>query len=82
MYEKAKYVCFIYMQPQKVRFKYVQTNMKQVSYMYKDLYHYILKCPKDFYRLDFNIFLRKLVFLSIWHASNFKHHIQHYRSLL
>ena len=32
MYEKAKFVYFIYMQPQKVKFKYVQINMKQVSY--------------------------------------------------
>ena len=31
MYEKAKCVCFIYMQPQKVKFKYVQINMKHVS---------------------------------------------------
>ena len=35
MHEKAKCVCFIYMQPKKVKFKYVQINMKQVSY--KDL---------------------------------------------
>ena len=33
MREKAKFVCFIYMQPQKVKFKSVQINMKQVSYM-------------------------------------------------
>ena len=32
MYEKAKFVCFIYMHPQKVKFKSVQTNMKQISY--------------------------------------------------
>ena len=31
MHEKAS-VCFIYMQPYKVKFKYDQTNMKQVSY--------------------------------------------------
>ena len=35
MHEKAKSVCFIYKQPQKVKFKFVQINMKQVSY-YKD----------------------------------------------
>ena len=29
---KAKYVCFIDMQQQKVKFKIVQINMKQVSY--------------------------------------------------
>ena len=34
MHEKTKYVCFIYMQPQKVKFKFVQINMKQVSYLY------------------------------------------------
>ena len=32
MHEKAKSVCFNYMQPQKVKFKFVQINMKQVSY--------------------------------------------------
>ena len=32
MYEKAKFVCFIYMPLQKVKFKSVQINMKQVSY--------------------------------------------------
>ena len=32
MHEKAKYVCFISMQSQKVKFKFVQINMKQVSY--------------------------------------------------
>ena len=32
MHEKAKFVCFIYMQPQKAKFKFVQINMKQVSY--------------------------------------------------
>ena len=33
MHEKAKCVCFIYMQPQKVKFKYAQVNMKQVLYV-------------------------------------------------
>ena len=32
MHEKATCVCFINMQPQKVKFKVVQINMKQVSY--------------------------------------------------
>ena len=32
IYKKAKSVCFIYMQTQKVKFKFVQINMKQVSY--------------------------------------------------
>ena len=32
VYEKAKFVCFIYMQTQKMKFKFVQINMKQVSY--------------------------------------------------
>ena len=32
MHEKAKCVCFIYMQPLKVKFKFVQLNMKHVSY--------------------------------------------------
>ena len=33
MHEKAKFVCFIYMQPQRVKFKFVQINMKHVLYM-------------------------------------------------
>ena len=32
-HDKAKSVCFIQMQPQKVKFLYVQINMKQISYM-------------------------------------------------
>ena len=32
MHEKAKFVYFIYMQPQKVKFKFVQINMKHVLY--------------------------------------------------
>ena len=32
MHEKAKFVCFNYMQPQKVKIKSVQINMKHVSY--------------------------------------------------
>ena len=39
MHEKAKCVCFIYMQPQKVKFKYVQINMKHVSYNLNELGH-------------------------------------------
>ena len=31
-HEKAKFVCFNYMQPQKVKFKSVQINMQHVSY--------------------------------------------------
>ena len=30
--EKSKLVCFIYMQPQTLKFKSVQINMKHVSY--------------------------------------------------
>ena len=33
MYEKATFVSFIYMQPQKLEFKSVQINMNQVSYI-------------------------------------------------
>ena len=43
MYEKAKFVCFIYMQPLKVKFKTVQINMKLVSYR---------KGPKIVYKLN------------------------------
>ena len=32
MHEKAKFVCFIFTEPQKVKFKTVQKNMKQISY--------------------------------------------------
>ena len=35
MHEQAKFVCFNYMQPQKVKFKSVQINMKHVSYTQK-----------------------------------------------
>ena len=43
MYEKATFVCFIYMQPQKLKSKYVQINMKQVSYsiQLKNKYSYL-----------------------------------------
>ena len=37
MNEKAKLVCFIYMQTQKMKFKFVQINMKQVSYKPQEL---------------------------------------------
>ena len=33
MHEKAKFIGFIYMQPQKVKLNFVQINMKQVSYI-------------------------------------------------
>ena len=32
MHEQAKFACFIYMQLRKMKFKFVQINMKQVSY--------------------------------------------------
>ena len=32
IHEKAKFVCFIYMKPQKMKFNFVQINMKPVSY--------------------------------------------------
>ena len=34
MHEQAKFVCFNYMQPQKVKIKFVQINMKHVSYIH------------------------------------------------
>ena len=38
MHKKAKFVCFMYMQPQKRKFKSVQINMKHVSYIiHKDI---------------------------------------------
>ena len=43
MYEKAKFVCFILMQPQKVKFKFVQINTKQVSY--NDDYDLTVRMP-------------------------------------
>ena len=54
MNEKAKFVCFIYMQSQKVKFKYAQINMKQVSYsmkvMIKPLLNaYTIHCLQFFY---------------------------------
>ena len=35
--KKAKFVCLNYMQPQKVKFKSVQINMKHVSYTRRDV---------------------------------------------
>ena len=35
MHEQAKFDYFNYMQPQKVKFKSVQINMKHVSYIYE-----------------------------------------------
>ena len=32
MHEKAKFICFNYMQPQKVKIKSIQINTKHVSY--------------------------------------------------
>ena len=32
MHEKIKFVCFNYMQPQKMKFKSVEMNMRQVSW--------------------------------------------------
>ena len=49
MHEKAKFVSFIYMQPQKVNFKSVQINMKHVSYVFikgKDLIKAELEAEK------------------------------------
>ena len=40
---KARVVRFIQMQPQNVKFKYVQINMKQVSYV---LFYDIIYCPQ------------------------------------
>ena len=43
MHEKAKFVCFNKKQPQKMKFKSVQINMKHVSYidsvLFKMVYH-------------------------------------------
>ena len=39
MHEKAKFDCLIYTKPHKMKFKFVQINMKQVSY---NKYHHIL----------------------------------------
>ena len=33
MYEKAKFVCFYLMRPQKMKFESVQINMKRVLYI-------------------------------------------------
>ena len=43
MHEKTNFICFNYMQPQKVIFQFVQINMKQVSYR---MLH--RSCIKDF----------------------------------
>ena len=41
MHENAKFVCFIYMQPEKVKFKSVQVNMKHVLYATEQSWCYI-----------------------------------------
>ena len=47
MHEKAKFVCLIYIQPQKVKFKSVEINMKHVSYYSKTCVKWSLsKRPK------------------------------------
>ena len=54
MHEKAKFVCFIYMQPQKVKFKSIQINMKQVSYLSNkcSLCICLLDCVTSFIDID------------------------------
>ena len=42
MHEKAKFVCFNYMQPQKVQFNSVQINMKHVSYILLISYKHVI----------------------------------------
>ena len=44
MHEKAKFVCFNYMQPHKVKFKSVQINMKKVSYTNESSYCIVGYC--------------------------------------
>ena len=58
MHEKAIFVCFVYMQPQKVKFKYVQINMKQVSYFDNCLSYKIaiLHIKLTFVKLILNIY--------------------------
>ena len=47
MHEKAKFVCFNYMQQQKVNFKSVQINMKQVSYIRTFHYSILLNSTQN-----------------------------------
>ena len=44
MYEKAIFACFIYMPPQKVEFRSVQINTKQVSYVVQKIMGSITNC--------------------------------------
>ena len=62
MHEKAKSVCFDYMHPQKVKFKYVQINMKHVLYSTDTailiillLFHAIMNRHTKVVRKDTNI---------------------------
>ena len=59
MHEKAKCVCFIYMQPQKVKFKFVQINMKHVLYVLTHLLNVVsLFCLSMFFRTPYSIALK------------------------
>ena len=86
MREKAKFVCFIYMQPQKVKFKFVQINMKHVLYDLiskfqvglKSLLHQGLSEP-DFYG-DLVYKLRKIVGSNNFSAQFIKI-ISHYKKI-
>ena len=47
MHEKAKFACFNYMQPQEMKFKSVQINMKHVSCNIGLNYQYEIHCPEN-----------------------------------
>ena len=53
MHEKAKCVCFIFMQPQKVKFKSVQINIKKVSY---SAFRCTLELPLQPYKIQLYTF--------------------------
>ena len=51
MYDKATIVCFIYKQSQKLKFKFVQINMKHLLYMFQKI-QYLLYILNYFFVFD------------------------------
>ena len=61
MHGKAKFVCFNYMQPRKVKFKSVQINMKQVSYSNPTVHPSVPPCNQCISPIFFEVGIPNLV---------------------
>ena len=72
MHEKAKFVCFNYMQLQKLKFKSVQINMKHVSYIIHWQCTFIHSCFSVIFVCFFiiNHFLDRIVARLIVHITD------------